>query len=866
MTGGTTSAERAERRSGLDVSLSGEAEEFFSSQAFVADVFQREAVAAFESGDSIVVTAPTGAGKTLVAEAAVHLTLHRSKRAFYTTPIKALSNQKLADFRAIYGESKVGLLTGDNVVNGDAPIVVMTTEVLRNMIYSKSEALNNLGLVVLDEVHYLQDRYRGSVWEEIIIHLPQEIPLVSLSATVANASEFTAWVRSRRGRASLIVETRRPVPLTSMYLLKDRHMENRVVMLPLADQSAAHANPQLVKLLRKGRGRSRRFTWPRRFEVVETLVAEGLLPAIYFIFSRAGCDQAASTVAAAGLNLTTPEEAKTIRRRAEAATGHVGDSDLAVLGFSEWADHLERGVAAHHAGMVPAFKEAVEDLFVDGLLKVVFATETLSLGLNMPARAVVLERLSKFTGETHETLQPGDYTQLTGRAGRRGIDTSGTAIVLHEGRIAIERIAAIASEGSHPLRSSFQPSYNMAVNLVANYERATAEELLSASFAQFRSGQRKEALQKSIDDRRSDLTMFRRRAQCDRGDIWAYLVADGGGDKDHLAAMREFVRHMSAGEMIQLSESADDLWVLLARGWGGGSPRLLLMAASGEVRRISPEDLSPAVTVVGAVELPEPVRTRDDAYRLRVAELMAGWEPTDDQPRVPFGEAGPQHGVATCPSLSEHLGWVRRSQRVNSDIRRLEHRLDRAGSELVTRFRSIIDLLEEFGYTRGWALTEHGERLRFVYNELDLLLGESIRHGALSNLAPPDLAAAASLFTFEPRARDIEGGWPSHAVADAAGRIQDVWGAVVGAERRHDLRETRSPEAGFAELAHAWCSGYDLEDLFDDEPAAGDFVRNCRQLLDLLRQLRDGFAEFSRPAEEAIRSIDRGIVSAGGRL
>ena len=290
------------------------------------------------------------------------------------------------------------------------------------------------------------------------------------------------------------------------------------------------------------------------------------------------------------------------------------------------------------------------------------------------------------------------------------------------------------------------------------------------------------------------------------------------------------------------------------------------MAASGEVRRISSEDLSPAVAVVGTVDLPEPVRTRDDAYRARVVGLMAGWEPSNDQPRIPFSEGGAQHGVATCPSLSEHLGWVRRSRRVESDIRRLGHRLERVGSELVTRFRSIMDLLEEFGYTRGWALTEHGERLRFVYNELDLLLGESIRHGALSNLAPPDLAAVASLFIFEPRASDIEGGWPSHAVADAAGRIQDIWGGVVSAERRHDLRETRSPESGFAELAHAWCSGYDLEDLFDDEPAAGDFVRNCSQLLDLLRQLRDGFAEFRSPAEEAIRSIDRGIVSAGGRL
>jgi ATP-dependent RNA helicase HelY len=845
--------------------LSAAAISFFDSQPFRADAFQREAVAVIEDGRSVVVTAPTGAGKTLVAEAAVHLTLRDSKRAFYTTPIKALSNQKFSDFRAIYGASEVGLLTGDNVINGDAPLVVMTTEVLRNMIYSESDALANLGLVVLDEVHYLQDRYRGSVWEEVIIHLPAGIPLVNLSATIANAQEFTDWIESRRGPTDLVVETHRPVPLTSMYMLKDRQRESRIALLPLFDPAGKRANPQLVRLLRKGRGRYRRFIGPRRLEVADTLAAEKLLPAIYFIFSRVGCEQAAATVASAGLRLTTVDERAEIRRRAEAATEHVSPSDLGVLGYATWAAQLEQGVAAHHAGMVPAFKEAVEDLFAAGLIKLVFATETLALGINMPARAVVLERLSKFTGETHETLQPGDYTQLTGRAGRRGIDTSGTAVVLHDGRLPIERVAAIAGHGSHALRSSFQPSYNMAVNLVANYDRETAEELLGASFAQFRREHRQAELESRISERKDDLEDFRARAECDRGDIWEYIEEAGGKAGDHRTAMRDFVQQTRAGDVLQLSVDASDVWALLARGWGGG-PRLLVIAKTGEVKRLAPDELSPAFSIVGFVDLPEPVRTRDQAYRRTVVDLLEAWRPDSDEPPLRFGQEAGSDPVASCPDLVEHMGWVRRIERVESEIRRLERRRRSTGTRLVTHFRSIQALLADWGYVDSWVLTAAGQQLRFVYNELDLLLSEAVRRGVFEGLLAADLAAVASMFTYQPRSNDSEGGWPTGTVAAAGDEIMEIWHRLNADERRHGLPETRSPEGGFAAIAYAWTAGVELDELFDDELAAGDFVRNCRQLLDLLRQLRDEFPGLRSVAAEAIRSVDRGIVAAGGRL
>ena len=845
--------------------LSEAAEDFFASQPFKPDAFQREAVGTIERGASVVVTAPTGAGKTLIAEAAVHLALGASLRAFYTAPIKALSNQKFADFRSLYGPKEVGLLTGDNVINGDAPLVVMTTEVLRNMIYSDSAALSNLGLVVLDEVHYLQDRSRGSVWEEIIIHLPGGIPLVNLSATLANAREFTDWIGERRGPTHLVVERHRPVPLTSMYLLKDRQRENTLALLTLFDPAGKQPNAQLVKMLKKGRGRYRRFAAPRRVEVAENLAAEKLLPAIYFIFSRAGCDQAATTTAEAGLRLTTSDERREIALRIDAATAHVSPAELDVLGFGSWQANLQQGVAAHHAGMVPAFKEAVEDLFSDGLVKLVYATETLALGINMPARAVVLERLSKFTGETHELLQPGDYTQLTGRAGRRGIDTSGTAVVLHDNRLAVERVAAIASTGSHPLRSSFQPNYNMAVNLVANYDRAKAEELLQASFAQFRREHRQVDIEHRIEERKQQVKEFRLRAECHRGDLWSYLEAEGGRAGDHLMAMRDFVQRTRSGDVLQMSHDENDVWALMARGWGA-SPRLLVMSRNGEVKRVAPEDLAPAFAVVGSIDLPEPVRTRDRAYQRAVADLLEKWKPGTNDEVARFAESAPDNPVATCEHLTDHLDWVRRIERVERDIRRLERGQRGRSRELVAHLRAIQSLLEHWGYLAGWKLTGKGQRLRFVYNELDLLLAEAVERQVLQGLAAPDLAAVASMFTFQPRSSDVEGGWPSVAAATAGDAVVDIWSELNETERSRRLPESRIPEAGFASFAHAWTSGQALEDLFDDELAAGDFVRNCRQLLDLLRQLRDGFSELEEPAREAIRSIDRGIVSAGGRV
>ena len=390
------------------------------------------------------------------------------QKCFYTTPIKALSNQKYNDLIARYGPSKIGLLTGDNAINPQAPVVVMTTEVLRNMLYVGSEALTGLGYVVMDEVHYLGDRFRGAVWEEVIIHLPDSVRLVSLSATVSNAEEFGDWLVEVRGDTRVIVHEQRPVPLWQHMLVGSRMFD-----LFGSEEREVEVNRELLGYVRdrmriNDAGRGRRYQgglrWrpPHRPDVIGRLDREGLLPAITFIFSRAGCDAAVRQCVAANLRLTDDEEREEIRQLVEARTATLSADDLDVLEYWDFLDGLQRGIAAHHAGMIPVFKEVVEELFVRGLVRAVFATETLALGINMPARTVLLERLIKFNGETHTDLTPGEYTQLTGRAGRRGIDIEGHAVVLWSPEVDPARVAGLASTRTYPLRSSFRPSYNMA--------------------------------------------------------------------------------------------------------------------------------------------------------------------------------------------------------------------------------------------------------------------------------------------------------------------------------------------------------------------------------------------------------------------
>ena len=508
--------------------------EFASRFDFPLDEFQIAGCHSLEEGRGVLVAAPTGAGKTIVGEFAAFLAMKQGKKCFYTAPIKALSNQKYADFKAMFGEKSVGLLTGDSSINSEANILVMTTEVLRNMIYADSRTLNNLAFVVMDEVHYLADKFRGAVWEEILIHLPEEIKVASLSATVSNAEEFGDWLNEVRGETDVIVSENRPVPLYQHVMFNNRLLDLFV--------DEGKVNPEIVRLekesyrvhrssggkSRNGKGsgswndRGPNIKQLSRPEVIEKLDREGLLPAITFIFSRNACSAAVHQCVVAGIRLTNAVERAQIREVVFRATANIPEEDLAILGFHEWLDALERGIAAHHAGLLPSFKETVEELFQRGLVKCVFATETLALGINMPARTVVLEKLSKWNGESHVNISPGEFTQLTGRAGRRGIDIEGNAVILWGRELDSGSLAGLASTRTYPLKSSFKPTYNMTINLISRFGSINARSSLESSFAQYQADKAVVGLARQIKRNQQGMDALREEMACDAGDFAEY--------------------------------------------------------------------------------------------------------------------------------------------------------------------------------------------------------------------------------------------------------------------------------------------------------------------------------------------------------
>ncbi len=531
---------------------------FSQGLSFALDPFQVRACTALENGHGVLVCAPTGAGKTIVGEFAVHLALAAGRKCFYTTPIKALSNQKHNDLVSVYGPEKVGLLTGDSSINSDAPVVVMTTEVLRNMLYADSPALHGLSYVVMDEVHFLADRFRGAVWEEVILHLPEEVALASLSATVSNAEEFGGWIKTVRGDTAVVVDETRPVPLWQHVMVGRRLFD-----LFDYDGKKTDVDPELTRYIAQRRqadrfvdfDRPRRrgphdrggrpptlYRPPSRPEVITRLDEDGLLPAITFIFSRAGCDGAVAQCLRSRLRLTTEEDRREIVAIIDRRTEGLPEADLDVLGYWQWREGLLRGIAAHHAGMLPVFRHTVEELFTRGLVKAVFATETLALGINMPARTVVLERLVKFNGEQHAALTPGEYTQLTGRAGRRGIDVEGHAVVLWTPEVEPSEIAGLASTRTFPLRSSFAPSYNMTINLVHRMGPDPARELLERSFAQFQADRSVVGLVRGIERGKKMLDEIAKEIDGHDGSVLEYVIA-----RQALRARAGRGAHLAAG-------------------------------------------------------------------------------------------------------------------------------------------------------------------------------------------------------------------------------------------------------------------------------------------------------------------------------
>jgi ATP-dependent RNA helicase HelY len=706
---------------------------FTRTLAFDLDPFQREACLSLQAGRGVLVAAPTGAGKTIVGEFAIYLALQRGLKAFYTTPIKALSNQKYTELAEKYGAAQVGLLTGDTSINGEAPVVVMTTEVLRNMLYAGSDTLADLGFVVMDEVHYLADRFRGAVWEEVIIHLPSEVQVASLSATVSNAEEFGSWLDTVRGQTDVIVSEHRPVPLwqhvmvgrkivdlfagdTSFDEIAPAGEDNVAATVDgagtpgreaITERVGFEVNPELLSMARaesqmnfsgrfghggrnQRRQRNARDEGPQRGtrspvrkasrpQVIASLDRMDLLPAITFIFSRAGCDAAVAQCVSAGLWLTTEKEQLIIAQRVDEAAQEIPSDDLDVLGFWSWRDGLLRGLAAHHAGMLPTFKEVVEKLFADGLVKAVFATETLALGVNMPARCVVLEKLDKFNGEAHVNITAGEYTQLTGRAGRRGIDVEGHAVVLWQPGTDPAAVAGLASRRTYPLNSSFRPTYNMSINLVAQFGRSRAREILESSFAQFQADRSVVGLAKQVRSREESLAGFSKAMSCHLGDFTEYArlrralsdaeqKASKGTSRARKSLTEDSLSRLLPGDVVEVpSGRAPGLAVVLTSDHHSREPRPAVMTLDNQLRRI------------GLHARPDHPGPDPEVLQRQSAEIPSGPGVLGPQrpPREPAagasqperglrpGRRPPEHGEKDCGAAPRTTGppvpWLQRA-------------------------------------------------------------------------------------------------------------------------------------------------------------------------------------------------------------
>lgn len=961
---------------------------FTARYPFALDEFQLASCRVLEQGRSVLVAAPTGAGKTVVGEFAVHLALAQGRKVFYTAPIKALSNQKHAELCAWLGAEKVGLLTGDTSVRPDADVVVMTTEVLRNMLYADSTLLDGLGYVVMDEVHYLADRLRGPVWEEVIIHLAPAVQLVALSATVSNAEEFGAWLQEVRGSTEIVVSETRPVPLWQHVVLGDRMLDlfvdetgEPVISHGPGARRDRLVNPELERLAsiaargsdvrgssrgqqdrghrggppsRKGtRGRhrprgsaqrrpergarrdiDRADATPRgrdgasgrdgnrsrdgsrgrdayrgnglgtlrRPELLTLLDQQALLPAIVFIFSRAGCEAAVRQCAQRRLRLTSDAERREIRQVLDAELAPIPIEDENVLGVAAFRRAAMDGYAAHHAGMLPLLKSVVEHLFERGLVKAVFATETLALGINMPARSVVLEKLVKFNGIEHADLTPGEYTQLTGRAGRRGIDTEGHAVVVASAGFDPEAVASLASRRTYPLRSAFRPTANMAVNLLDRFDLSRARETLETSFAQFQADRSVVGLARRARELEDTADSYQEAMECERGDLQEYarireriserekVLSRGRASADR-DRTRSVLRGLRRGDVLALpgGKRRGYAVVLDVDREVLGGPQVEVLDTEARRRSIRAGDLPSAPAVIDTLRLPKADRLgsgkirKDTASALR--QKLAGH---DDDPRREVRRAAGRtpstaatdeqlqelraelaaHPCASCPDLESHLRWVNRWRTARKDLEGVHRRIEGRTSSLARQFDLLTGLLVELGYLRSVGEsdlepTDRGLRLRRIFSDRDLLIAQCLEHGAWDGLDPAGLAAVVSAAVHETR-RD-EGRAPEQiddpAVQAALMASAEVAAQLQSAEARHGIDPTPPPDPAVAAVVHRWARGLHVAAALEESDLApGDFVRHCRQVVDLLDQLTPD-ETLGATARAAIAAVRRGLVA-----
>ncbi len=818
----------------------------------ILDPFQQRAAAAIDRGESVLVAAPTGAGKTLVADHAIDRALASGRKAFYTTPLKALSNQKFRDLSGRLGPDRVGLLTGDRAIRPDAPVVVMTTEVLRALLYDSGPILQRLGVIVLDEFHYLQDPERGPVWEEVVIHSPGDVAIIGLSATLPDLAALHRWLQETHGPTSLIVEEQRPVSLQFLYAIGNLQGTLPLVLPMFVD---GRINPMAelqdgIRKVERGEGRrvrdrSRPVT-PRREHLLEHLHSTGMLPAIWFVLSRKGCDRAVADLVEAGVRLTSHEETVELADLVQRATDGLSASELKTLDSTGWRLALACGIAAHHGGLAPVQREVVEMAAAAGLVKVVFATETLALGVNLPARTVVIDRVTRTNAALGgDTLTSAEFAQLAGRAGRRGLDRIGNVIVPWASEVGLHRVTGLAGGRDDSLRSHYRATPAMVANLVHAYgplegrvrfRRSLAHHLLEGNLVDLRA---------TMADRQNALAELEVHEPVD----------EPGPDQVFGEEIDGAVAALRAGDVVvdPGRASVGRLLVVADPRIRRGQPTLDTVRA--DARRVvvpASEFRRPplVVTTVSLDDLPTTAR----GFARRAAELLRtvpdAPHPTAAPPDRPSGRSGASTEVRRR-RLGEEIATIAR--RVALEEQAHDHEFD-----------AVAALLRRRGHLEGWHLTESGRMVRRLFHERGLLVAECLVAGIFDNLDAAALAAVVSAFRSGSRQELAPSPFPTAELRDRWRRIEAVADDLQRSESDAGLPLTPSPDSALLAPLHRWASGAPLGDALRGTPLGpGDLAREVRQVLELLEQVvAVAPASIAQQAGRAIEAMSRGVVVA----
>jgi superfamily II RNA helicase len=864
---------------------------------FELDRFQLQAINALNQGKSVVVCAPTGSGKTLIGEYAIHRARKGGGRVFYTTPLKALSNQKFRDFRNEFGHDEVGLLTGDVSINRDASIVVMTTEIFRNMLYGTrigevGTSLVGVDAVVLDECHYMNDKQRGTVWEESIIYCPPEVQIVALSATVANSQQLTDWIGQVHGPTELVYSDFRPVPLQF-------HFANSKGIFPLLDNNTDRVNPKLKS--KHPKGSRKREDIPTNAFIISKLQERDMLPAIFFIFSRKGCDQAVAEMGI--LNLVSIEEELRLKVKIDKWM----EENPEAIRHSQ-IEALYHGVAAHHAGILPAWKVFVEELFTDGLIKAVFATETLAAGINMPARTTVVSSLSKRTDSGHRLLTASEFLQMSGRAGRRGKDTTGNVVTVQSRFEGAAEAANLATSQADPLISQFTPTYGMVLNLLQTHTLDEARELVERSFGQFTATSHLQPQQIAIGQAATELEKLAAQlAAVDPAVLEDY--EDNNNqlklEQAQLKNLQLYYDQVKSNQVVRLIPEIEpgDLVSLKGKHVAVSEPvTAVLVAKSSVVNRnrlllcLSQENRWYVVNTQDVVAVDrnwqsylngQPVPIVHDLQSPADMPLRVGQVRKGNAETAAIAALVPNLTVENTPEIEQQLAKIAQLQRHlekhpiwqwgnPANLIKRQRRREALAKEIADRndilqkmlahhwqeFLNLIEVLQQMGGLGDIQPTALGEIAASIRGDNELWLALCLASGFLDDLPPQDLAATLCALVSEPPRNDS---WinyePPEMMVMALSGLRPVRRQLFQSQRRHDVMLPVWMEAEMVGLVQQWALDVPWLELCENVSSdEGDIVRMIRRTLDLLSQLPHVphiSENLKNSARQAVQLIDR---------